>query len=661
LETCFNEIYFKGINIFNNLQNKYFIDSIFSDISYVDINDFNKVFIFSSESEINLNDNLALNFLANEKKGEFLNSKYLKEISMLDKYDKDDKDSNDNNNNIEKNDLYKINFKEILLKILLNIIYNIEGNNEILNTESIRKFIAYYMDNDNEGILFTKYTIEFLSKIINSGFDKPKEEFLKDLEKLMMNLFKENDKKYNEENNNNDNNNDNDNENNNINTNIEQKDLLPLFFFQKLLNINFYEHINHNKNNFFDIYLKYIYNIAEKYLLKKEINLNFNLNNNNINEEELEYEKENLLFQNLIMINLLKEIRINIMLCEEEINISKINEIKELENHNQNQNQNLNHNQHQKEKEKEKEKEKYQEENLTNISNFVKMLFSIYSNIDKIKKNLNNKNNININNSNNNINNINSNNNIKEKNFENIFENFKKNLLKKYNINNNKDYDNINNNNNNDNNSDNNINFSQSQNKDFNKDYDKNKEFHKTISKNFEIFFSDIDFNYLLYIIPGNINNIKKKNEESYRKNISNTNFLSEFISKKDFVYKNMIYNIWSKINFDNFSDEYFEEKKIDLLKENLNFYIKEANKIFYLYLYKVELSKIQFGQNQIFNSNTNLNLNLNLQRNKSQIASSLFDNESNEFLFWKNLKILRINEEKKDKKKIENNNINIE
>lgn len=137
-----------------------------------------------------------------------------------------------------------------------------------------------------------------------------------------------------------------------------------------------------------------------------------------------------------------------------------------------------------------------------------------------------------------------------------------------------------------------------------------------------------------------------KKEEESYRKNINNINFLSRFISKKDFVYSNMIFNIWSKLNFENFSEDFFEEKKIDLLKENLNFYVKEANKIFNLYLYKVEIFKIPYQMLYLNNKN-----------------SKNFDetNDCIEFLCWKNLKILKKNEEKKDKKKVEVNNINIE
>ena len=118
--------------MFNNFQNKYFIDCIFTDISYIDITDFNKVFIFSSESEIT--NKINLSFLANKKNEVFLNSKYLKEISLL-----------ENNESFNK-----LNFKEILLKILLNIIYNIEGNLEIFTNESIRKFVVFYKDNDKD-------------------------------------------------------------------------------------------------------------------------------------------------------------------------------------------------------------------------------------------------------------------------------------------------------------------------------------------------------------------------------------------------------------------------------------------------------------------------------------------------------------------------------
>ena len=50
--------------------------------------------------------------------------------------------------------------------------------------------------------------------------------------------------------------------------------------------------------------------------------------------------------------------------------------------------------------------------------------------------------------------------------------------------------------------------------------------------------------------------------------------------------------------------------------------------------------------------------------KNNSQTKNSdefNFNNDTTEFLCWKNLKILRKNEEKKDKKKVENININIE
>jgi hypothetical protein len=133
------------------------------------------------------------------------------------------------------------------------------------------------------------------------------------------------------------------------------------------------------------------------------------------------------------------------------------------------------------------------------------------------------------------------------------------------------------------------------------------------------------------------------ENSATNNSNICNTGFLSRYIAKKDYIYRMLVANLWSNIDFETTEDEYIYAKRFQMLKENLNFYIREAENIFNLYLFKIELIRPPY---MIFN----------LNRALTNTANDV--NDSVEFLFWKNLKIVRKEDEYAKKKGANESNL---
>jgi len=133
------------------------------------------------------------------------------------------------------------------------------------------------------------------------------------------------------------------------------------------------------------------------------------------------------------------------------------------------------------------------------------------------------------------------------------------------------------------------------------------------------------------------------ENSSTNNSNICNIGFLSRYIAKKDYIYRMLVANLWSNIDFETSEDEYIYAKRFQMLKENLNFYIREAENIFNLYLFKIELIR---SPCMIFN----------LNRAFTNTANDV--NDSVEFLFWKNLKIIRKEDENAKKKGANESNL---
>lgn len=634
LEVLVNEMYFQGINILNSLQKKFNIDCYYGDSDKIDTTDFNKVFIIQkgvkkntrnsfNEKDVDKINSLAMsyrdfNFSNNNNpiNGNIkslntgnLTSKILRNIagfigwtnqSVLSKEDRNDINSificNSKNKLSNKNDSL-IKFNDLLIKLLLNILYNLQGELTV-DQDLLKKLVLYYkvnhnnmfmegktLDNnaikliersfyDNETITnneniksgnndanaidqesqkFIRISIEFLVKIINIGLDKDRLEFKEELKDIANGLLEEISKKD---------------ISNILNRNFltfAKDNFLPLTDLKKRLYSYTYNLVDLDKDDYFEIYVHHLKQILSK---------NF-LSNTNLNSE-LEQD------QNLcrsVYINLLKETKINIVLLEDTNSSSSALNTNPID------------------------------DNITSISFFVRELHKIYKSLDQYYKNKENKMNI----------------------YKYLIDDF----FKLVNSNNTRQET-----------------FECKEN---------------NINLDFNNYF-ELNFNYTIYLLPANSpstgdksNNSLLQNNSNKNNNISssifderankdflhmnNSSFLCRYISKKDYIYKTLIYNLWNSVEFDNTENEALNAKRYGLLKENLDFYVSEADSIFNLFLYKIELTKtpaFMLSQNKTF---TNL----------------LGDaNETEEILFWKNLKIIK-REDESIKKKTEFTPITIE
>lgn len=699
METVINESYFQGINILNDLQKRFHVDSFLAEGEHIDISDFNKVYVIQSnqKSPLIITNNLFNNnnHLYNSRD---LTNKILKNIAgfvdgkneniLTQLNNKDIKSSLSGENKLNDKSKFDICLKDLLLNLILNITYNLNLKKELnLENETLKKLVMYYkldsskangmlnqsvneeiLDKNNdkndksldaESIKSIRHTIDFLVKIINLGLDKEKSEFDSEMKEIITAIIDD------IQNRNIPNNSFSDNYNNLVNNKDSNKDLFdniiaekefdlfaPLTFYNKNLQNFSYNLVDYDKDDFFEVYLCHLKNILIK---------NFIPGSMFDSDQDAFYCKT-------VSSNLLKEMKIDILLVEDEILQSNIYD----ENENP-----------------------YR--NLSSLTNFINKLYLINKNIDSYYKNKESK----------------LNNPYKDI-IDNFFETF--NFYSSNKNKNKKDEDYINDNNpfkkQNANETETEIIFESN---DININLDFNRYF-------------NLSFNYIVYLLPGNshelirnrnnfntinnaysnsalnlnninnnsheldksqiqrnfnnisnINNINSTNNISNKSlnsvlnptginnndpncssadakrqshtfqpnslkeilalknpNISNTGFLSRYISKKDYIYKMLIANLWSNIDYESSEDEFIKDKRFELLKANLDFYIKEAENIFSLFLFKIELIRIPY---MIFN----------LNRTLTNTANDV--NDSVEFLFWKNLKIIRKEDDNLKKK----------
>jgi len=649
LEVIINEFYFQGINTLNSLQRKFYIDTHFTDGSSIDITDYNRVFILQNKIINN-----SLNNYSNSNYFQEMTNKILKNIACF--VDWRNESILENINRIDINDYYINNnyninkqeniilFKDILNKLILSIIYNLKDDIEI-DCETLKKVVFYYNfdnyqddtrtksslrrdsngdlnistknlesnNNDLETEKSIRHSLEFLIKIINIGLDKEKSEFDCDIKEIISSilddirnknslLFKNSSESKNELN---ENNNSNSNLNVNFGSNLLNMDLFSsLNFFNKSLAKYTYNLVDEEIDDYFEVYLNFIKNIMVKNLIPNNI-----LENDN-----------DTLYCKTINTNLIKEMKMNILLVEQETNQST--------NYNENESM-LN--------------------NISTISIFINKLFEINKRLEKYYK--------------------------KKEEKENVYKTIIDDFYKVFNFEKTDSNSNI---------------FENSNNI---VDTQINKE---SLEPNNDF---KLNFNYILYLLPGNClelfnsnsnafvndfdktayintssykfnntsilntnpsilnyslaNNSKENRQQNQANanqinlNFFNTSYLCRYIAKKDFTYRTLIANLWNNINYDASEDEIINSGRIQVLKENLDLYINEAENIFDLYLFKIELVKVP-------------SLLLNSNRTLSNQGNEL--NESEEFLFWKNLKIIRKEDENNKKKGQEaSNSIKIE
>lgn len=561
---------------------------------------------------------------------------------------------------ISKNDYFIFSFKDFLVKMILNIAFNLKTELDI-KAETLKKLIFYYKfeafkddvvdENgnlrsqaattaplDSESLECIKNSAEFLIKIINVGLDKEKSEFDAEIKDVLsailddvsnkslpdnLNINKNNlKKKINSTEINNkylNCNNSNNNNNNFTSSNFQEQDFYsPLTSYNKQLQSYAFNLVDSEKDDFLEVYI----NNLKKILVKNFIPGSSKF----VSDQDAFYCKT-------INANLIKEIKMNILLVEEE-NIQQANIYDESDN---------------------------TVKNISSLSNFINKLFVVNKNLDCYYKNKENTKNEN---------------NVYKALIDDFFEIF--NLKIK-------------------NSSDNEV--GNNNGKIFGYENENENIFESTqnnINLDFNKYFT-LDFNYLIYLLPGNSHDILKSsgssnsnskfssnNDLSERTfflntdkipnytnnnnnnlnqtlnnnsnmpgakrqsqnlppnsitqnlslsnpNICNTGFLSRYIARKDYIYRMLVSNVWSNFNYEISEDEYVNAKRYQLLKENICFYVNEAKNIFNLYLFKIELIRAPY---MIFN------LNRTLTNTGNDV------NESVEFLFWKNLKILRKEDE---------------
>jgi len=606
LETIINEMYFQGINILNSLQRKFYIDTYFGDGNNIDISDYNRVFILQSKIKFN-----SINSLSPVNYFQELTNKILKNIagfvdwkseSIIKNIDKNEVNSGFIcENGIFKEKEYLIYFNEFLVKILINCIYNLKDEIEI-NSDNLKKLIYHYYienaqkdknkinnniylyeseTNDLEGEKSLRLSIEFLIKIINIGLDKEKSEFDYDIREIINSILTDISQKSNLKD---------ILENKQMESLFKTDSFTPLTEYNKKLQNYSYNLVDNEKDDFFEVYLALVKNILVK---------NFIPNSFYESEQDITYFKS-------INTNLIKEIKMNILLVEEEFVQNNIYD--DTDNY---------------------------IKNVSSLTNYINRLYMVNKNLDNFYENTQNKSN------------------SYKPLIDDFFETF---------------------------NFDNKINkiFSNTQ----KEDNFESTQIHLNLETdtNFKL-----NFNYIIYLLPGNLidlfcnentgKNDAEKNyinetfinfnstilnsrltsakKESlnlsrgyYNQNLCNTSFLCRYIAKKDYIYKTLISNLWSNINFEEDEDEFINAKRYQILKENINFYINEAENIFNLYLFKIELFKTSF---LIINLNKTLTTAIN---------ESI---ESVDFLFWKNLKIIRKEDEVVKKKGNETNYLNLE
>jgi len=690
------------------------VDTFFAESENIDVSDFNRLYILQSKRKISSNFNLNKGF--SDSKSSYnnnylqdLTNKILKNIAGFVDWRKESIVTQTDKIDINqifvsdcklrgKND-FLIFFKDFLIKIILNIAFNLRAELDI-KAETLQKFVSYYTCDskgielpkdafaaeaesnlksqapvalDAESLKCIKHSAEFLIKIINMGLDKQKSEFDEEMKEILNailddivnkssinnNFFNNSNIKNNSteinslnfnniiDNNIKSNNNPFNNHANNqanfpekhfrSNSRESQQELFaPLTAYNKQLQSYAFNLVDIEKDDLFEVYISHLKNILVKNLIPT-----------NSPFDSLE---QYAFHCKTVNANLLKEIKMNILLVEEE-NIQAANIFDESES---------------------------VVKNISSITNFINKLYVINKNLDCFYKNKEKKNIVN---------------NEYKALIDDFFETF--NFSNKKNNNyfyrssvandaGDKLFGNY---------EDENI-FEQLQNNNVNLDFNS---------------YFPISFNYTIYLLPGNshdlFKNSHKNNDDSEKcfkppntntnnnylnqslnnnnnnhnsnttsnsadakrqsqnlianpvitdnsrlnnPHIHNTGFVSRYIAKKDYIYRMLVANLWSNLNYEISEEEYINAKRYQLLKENISFYISEAQNIFNLYLFKIELFRPPY---QIFN------LNRNLTNTGNDI------NESTEFLFWKNLKIKRKEEDQgntNNKKKANGNEANL-